>query len=296
MPIGPESLFHYMYRERSAYERYADLQCRFPSSDCPEFKRFIDTEGVLFYREIQEVGVPFPYWQDMVTVGGETDLREFLKIGHDCYQVIFPEVASLASGGRVLDFGVGCGRTMRFFYRHCRDFELHGCDVDSSSINHLREEVPFIKAVVSKNNPPLPYGEGFFDYVYCISVFTHFTQLAFREWIAELCRVLKAGGKLSLTLHGPHAFELVDGDSERRHNLTVNEADFQIARSHFASEGFVFANQGVGSSDIDQERYGINFITPETFARLVQPHFDLISYEPGRISNWQDLAVLSKKA
>jgi hypothetical protein len=76
----------------------------------------------------------------------------------------------------------------------------------------------------------------------------------------------------------------------------VNEADFQISRAGFTTEGFVFARQGVGSSDIDQERYGINFITPETFARLMHPHFDLISYEPGRISNWQDLAVLRKKA
>jgi ubiquinone/menaquinone biosynthesis C-methylase UbiE len=296
MQIGSESLAHYRARGISVYNRYPEMKQRFPSADCPEFERFIDTEGVLYYQELQEVAVPFPKWQDMATVGGETDLRQFLKIGYDCYLSILPPLKSLADGARLLDFGVGCGRTIRFFYRQCDQYELHGCDVDASSISYLKDRVPFIKAIATSNRPPLPYSANYFDAVYCISVFTHFTAVAFSEWLLEICRVLKPHATLALTLHGEHSFDLVERNPQHRKSIRIDEASYQQSRGCMASEGFVFAHQYVGSADIDEDRYGINFISMDMFVRATRSWFDLVSYEPERIGGWQDLAVLRKRS
>ncbi len=38
--------------------------------------------------------------------------------------------------------------------------------------------------------------------IYALSVFTHFTVAAATHWISEMCRVLKPGGVLMMSLHG----------------------------------------------------------------------------------------------
>ena len=70
-------LYHYIVRIDSLWKRSASLQKTYARPDDPEFGKYIDTEAILYYRELQDCGVSFPSWQDMLTVGGETDLRLF---------------------------------------------------------------------------------------------------------------------------------------------------------------------------------------------------------------------------
>src|SRR5262249_45228098 len=152
------------------YDRSPDLQKKFGDPSSKEFARYVDTEAILSIRELQEVGIPFPPWEEMLTVCGETDLTKFLACGYSCFDSVRPYL-DLSGGKRVLDFGVGCARTMRFFFRESLGAECYGCDVDSKAIAYLEDSVPFINALVSGNKPPLPYGNEFFDYIYSISVF-----------------------------------------------------------------------------------------------------------------------------
>jgi SAM-dependent methyltransferase len=193
MRIDETSLFHYVAREQSLFQRTQEFRELYPSWDSRMFQKYVDTTGILFFREMQEVGVPFPSWKDMLTVGGETDLRLFLGVGYACYEKLLPHLPPPVGKPAILDFGIGCGRTMRFFYRQCADYDFHGCDVDTSAIRYLQDEVQFVKAAVSTHDPPLPYETGAFDFIYCISVFTHFTQEAFISWMNEIQRILKPG-------------------------------------------------------------------------------------------------------
>lgn len=287
-----DKLRHNLIRQNSLYHRYG-LSEQYPSADSVEFSRYLDTEGILYYREMQETGVPFPPAECMLAVGGETDLRKFLRVGSQCYDVVRPWLPT-SQGASVLDFGVGCGRTVRFLYRHLNELEIHGCDVDHRSIDFLDREMGFLHARLTSNAPDLPYDNNQFDFIYCISVFTHFNIDLMKTWIAEVHRILKPGGKFLVSLHGETAFKIADSDFEFRATRGIDESAFLAARSLFSSTGFVFCPQKVLSDDIDTASYGINFVAPMWFTELINSYFEVVQYDNGAIGGWQDVAVLKK--
>jgi SAM-dependent methyltransferase len=286
-----EGLYHYIHRQQSLFYRYR-LSERFHVWHSPDFCRFVDCEAVLYYREIQESGVPFPDSSEMLTVGGETDLRLFLQNGYTCFDLVRPYLPT--SFTRILDFGAGCGRTARFLYRRLKDFEIHACDVDRPAIQFLNRYVPFLRAAISDPDPPLPYPDAHFGFIYSISVFTHFTLSAFQNWLAEIHRVLQPGCLFAMTLHGSKTLHAVSTDPGATAMLNIDEEGFAPAQSRFLKDGFAFSPQIVGSRDIDTDQYGINFIGLAKFKELLEPRFSLVDYIPGALQNWQDLAVIRK--
>jgi hypothetical protein len=50
--------------------------------------------------------------------------------------------------------------------------------------------------------PPLPYADSSFDFVYAFSVFTHLSTEVARLWLAELERTIRRGGFLWFSVHG----------------------------------------------------------------------------------------------
>jgi SAM-dependent methyltransferase len=267
----------------------------FSSPEDPAFRKYIDTEAILYIREIQEVGVPFPPWQEMVTVGGETDLRLFLSIGHACYESVNKFISSeLAFPIKVLDFGVGCARTMRFFYRETDKYDCYGCDVDRRAIDYINRYVPFINARTTNNLPPLPYQAGYFDIVYSISVFTHLENKSLNLWMKEMHRILKDKGSLELSLHGSRSFDIVVNEPQRRQLIGIDETEFESKKTSFDRDGFVWMRQPVGSADIDTSQFGISFISRDYLNQVISPYFTLIHYAEGELGGWQDLAVLHK--
>ena len=62
----------------------------------------------------------------------------------------------------------------------------------------------------------LPYAAGFFDAVYCLSVFTHLDERMMGAWLGELKRVLKPGGILLFTVHGERAAAGLDKRSAEK--------------------------------------------------------------------------------
>ena len=285
----------YLIRSANLYSRDVSLQQRFSSPEDPAFQKFIDTEAILNFREIQEAGLPFPPWQEMLTVGGETDLRLFLSIGYACYESIRKYIpADLDFPIEVLDFGVGCARTMRFFYRESDKFICHGCDVDRRAIDYLSRSIPFIRAKATNNLPPLPYGTGYFDLVYSISVFTHLEFNTVKLWLKEMHRILKVNGVLELSLHGPRSYGIVLNEPQRRRLIGIDDREFESKKMLFDNEGFVWMKQPVGSTDIDTSQFGISFISRECFERIISPYFTLVDYAEGELGGWQDLAILRK--
>jgi SAM-dependent methyltransferase len=59
-----------------------------------------------------------------------------------------------------------------------------------------------MEARTTELQPPLPYPDGAFDFVYAFSVFTHLSVELADRWMAELRRVVKPGGLVWFTIHG----------------------------------------------------------------------------------------------
>jgi SAM-dependent methyltransferase len=138
-------------------------------------------------------------------------VKDFLKIGEGCAQHIGQRLFDgFSQGQRVLDFGCGCGRTIRWLLRDHGGVEFHGADVDADAIEWCKAHLQGAQFLTTAPEPPLPYPDAHFDAIYCLSVFTHLDEAMQDLWLAELSRLLKPGGVLLLSVHGVAAAKQLD--------------------------------------------------------------------------------------
>jgi SAM-dependent methyltransferase len=127
----------------------------------------------------------------------------FDQVGRDAHADI---VAALPrgwtwNGKRILDFGCGSGRVLRWFVPYIDEgVELMGCDIHAPSIAWLSAQYPRVRIYVNEAEPPLPEPDASFDLVYCSSVFSHLMDWA--PWLLEIRRLLRPGGLLVSSVLG----------------------------------------------------------------------------------------------
>lgn len=142
-----------------------------------------------------------PLWW-MHDMYAHTSYRHYAESGanHAGQIAALIERHSGLSGLDVAEWGCGLGRLVRAMPGH---FRMTGFDYNPAAIDWCRNHVPDATFALNGLMPPLPAAEGAFDGLYCISVFTHLSESAHRAWAGELARVLKPGGILLASFHGP---------------------------------------------------------------------------------------------
>jgi SAM-dependent methyltransferase len=116
------------------------------------------------------------------------------------------------AGRRTLDFGCGSGRVLRQFAREAAEAEFWGCDIDRPSIDWLQENLePPFHFFATDVEAALPSEDGYFDLIYAISVYTHFTD-NWAGWMVEHHRALKDGGLLLVSFLGEGMHESLTGE------------------------------------------------------------------------------------
>ena len=188
-----------------------------------------------------EIPVPPPLLRVRVT-GGWAELGIWLATGATDAELIRAMVsrngAPLEEMEAFLDFGCGCGRVSRH-WAGMRGPVPHGADVSRPAVRWCRRNLHFMQATRCDPEPPLRYDDGYFDFVYALSVFTHLTEASGGRWLPELVRILKPGGLLLFTVHGERfAHELDETDAEQFHQGELVVAERPAAQSgsnYFAS-------------------------------------------------------------
>lgn len=121
-------------------------------------------------------------------------------------------IATFLKTGRILEFGCGPGRIIRHMPGLIPKASFYGSDYNRESIAWCAAEIKGVKFTANELAPPLPFGDGHFDSIYAISVFTHLSEAMHHAWARELHRVLKPGGVLLCTLHGDASREWLMDD------------------------------------------------------------------------------------
>jgi SAM-dependent methyltransferase len=104
----------------------------------------------------------------------------------------------------ICEWGCGPARIMRHLRTidPSRRMHLFGTDYNPVSINWCQQAIAGVEFRLNGLAPPLPFDECAFDWLYCVSVFTHLSEEMHHQWLRELFRVVRMGGIVLLTTHG----------------------------------------------------------------------------------------------
>ena len=94
------------------------------------------------------------------------------------------------SGKRVLDAGCGKGRFTRVLKDRYPEARMHAMDLAESMLGYAGKDLERCAGSLTQ----LPYAPESFDFVYATESLEHAVQI--EEAVAEVCRVLKPGGRI----------------------------------------------------------------------------------------------------
>lgn len=232
----------------------------------------------------------YPPPELMQAVSGLTEQAHFAQHGAAIYQALHKaSEGALASCLNILDFGCGCGRLARMF----KGFpgRLTGCDIDGRLVDWINVGLPYMNAVQTYPNKPLPFDDKSFDCVISISVFTHLNEQSQDLYLAELARVTRPGGLLLLTVHGARAMQRAKTEKTIFDMLCVPQEGLDAAAAGMEAGRHNFIVQEQGHLTTDEYKYGITF-TPAAYVQAHWgKHFQIERIVDGAIHDFQGIVV-----
>jgi SAM-dependent methyltransferase len=189
-----------------------------------------------------------------------------------------------------LDFGCSSGRVVRVLAAAFPDLAWHGREPNARAIAWARDHLPNIDFQVSPENPPLDFDAAQLDFVFAISIWSHFAEAAALRWFQEMRRVIRPSGHLLLTTHGYHSVRFLSA-----HQLRAPE---WLAEAHEGLDrrGYWFYDEfrGRGDEGIENPEWGTCFFSLEWLCAKLTPDWQLVHYAVGRALGNQDLIVLRR--
>ncbi|NEO53677.1 MAG: methyltransferase [Okeania sp. SIO3B5] len=188
----------------------------------------------------------------------------------------------------ILDFGCGVGRyLMAFKPELLPNQKLFGCDVFPECAQWCEENIKF--ATVKQNNiqPPLPFENNQFDLVNAVSVFTHLRLDLQHLWAWDIYRVLRPGGILFMTLHGPQFFPIV-------YDIFRTGNTHQAEMYSIGEEGLFLYLDHQGEADGQGQHTVAALHTPAAYQKIFSMFKHIQRFPQSNMANGQDLYILQK--
>jgi len=173
----------------------------------------------------------------------------------------------LTRDSRILDFGCGWGRMIRFFLKDIVADNLYGIDVNSEMIDICLNTVRLGNYSTGKPEPPTEFDNNSFDVVYAYSVFSHLSESVHIKWVKELSRILKPGGMLIVTTQARRFIELCRSLRGQNHEFDWYKAlansflDTDAAFADYDNGKFLYSATGGGPA-LPASFYGEAIISP----------------------------------
>jgi len=232
------------------------------------------------------------------TVGG----GDFHKIGQH-FRQHFIQLGGLQPQHKVLDVGCGTGRMAVPLTSYLNaQGEYWGFDITSAGITwcqtHISPRFPNfhfqqVDVYNSFYNPTgtiqpqdyaFPFADGTFDFIFLTSIFTHLLPAAMANYLAEVARTLKPGGRCFITyfLRNPEAIAL----------MTAGHSKFQFDH---AIDNYCWA--------ADPTNLEAAVAYDEAYVRQLYPANGLMLFNPIHYGSWcgrqstpsfQDIAIATR--
>jgi len=154
---------------------------------------------------------------------------DYKQIGEEFFRH-FIDIGGLRPHERVLDVGCGTGRIARPLMGYLKNGSYDGIDIAASSIKWCQKTFtrPYpnfhfhFADIYNKMYNPIgthqaseyrfPFENSYFDFVFLTSVFTHMFPQDMENYLTEVARVLKPGGRCFITyfLLNPDSLKLIE--------------------------------------------------------------------------------------
>lgn len=249
-------------------------------------------------------GLRFPGFPDpdlqrsMVGIDGEGALRQVIGLYLLVHQHCAERGPRFTHQTRVLDFGCGFGRLLRFFMKDAAPGNLVGTDVDDGFISICRELFQGGTFDINKPFPPLSYADASFDIIYAYSVFSHLAEDAHRQWLKEFRRILRPGGLAFLTVRQKpfleHCAFLRTLPEIGAYDKVISDffGDREVMMSRYMAGEFLYSPSGGGDMRTS-DFYGDAVISTQYIKENWSEHFTVLDVmdDPNRLE--QSVAVLA---
>jgi len=108
------------------------------------------------------------------------------------------------TNAKICEWGCGPARLIRHFGAILNDssINIYGTDYNKKTIEWCKKNIPDVTFQENNLRPPLNFLDNTFDFLYCISVFTHLSKELQLEWLEECFRVLRSDGIFLMSVHG----------------------------------------------------------------------------------------------
>jgi SAM-dependent methyltransferase len=216
---------------------------------------------------------------------------------------LFVTPGGLRGEDHVLDVGCGIGRIASALTRYLnKDATYHGFDIVKEEIEWCTQSIsqrfPIFsfswadirnahynpQGTIAASEYQFPFPDGYFDFVYLTSVFTHMLPPDLEHYLSEISRVLRPGGRLFLTCF------LINDTSLRR----ISEKRSFLGFQKTSSEAWVM--------DVGDPEAAVAY--PEEYLREQIGSARISTREPIRYGAWsggrrylsfQDIVVAEKE-
>ncbi|WP_196189310.1 bifunctional 2-polyprenyl-6-hydroxyphenol methylase/3-demethylubiquinol 3-O-methyltransferase UbiG [Conexibacter sp. W3-3-2] len=198
---------------------------------------------------------------------------------------------TIPDGGTVLDFGCSSGRVLRAIAAARDDVRCLGCDPNRPAIEWAQKHLPMAEFFVSPQRPPLDLAYGELDFVYAVSIWSHFNRAPALDWLAEMHRLIRPDGRLVLTTHGLTSIAKTRSVDELSEG-SATEATAELVRSgfHFID---VFGDEG--DWGVRDPEWGNAYFTLDWLSEHMTPGWSIRLFRPGGLDGNQDLIVLGRE-
>lgn len=193
---------------------------------------------------------------------------------------------------RVLDFGCGPGRVVRYFRDLTPELHIMGVDTDQEAIEWAGRHLPWAEFRPVRSLPPIAMPEHSFDLILSHSVMTHMPEHVQDVWLSELSRVMRPDALALLTVNGEHAVCHLEKEWRKV------GADPTSLRETFDSAGLLY----IADDSWNDEKFRPHF--PDYYhsafhsASYVQRHwgrfFSVKAILFRAALDWQDIVVLGQ--
>jgi SAM-dependent methyltransferase len=229
-------------------------------------------------------------------VSGSVDENWFIESGSrtidDWTRALAAVQVGFETAGSILDFGCGCGRTLSHLKARLAPWQrLIGADVDKDAIEWLTQNLPGAEAVLLSKVGPSSLQDCSIDLVVSQSVFTHLPEDVQDIWLSELHRIIKPGGTLLTSIHGPKV-------AKGYYDIMLSIGD-NVGADRFLREydrfGFSYFMRKTPAEESLPNYYGTTFHNIKYIEdNWLSTKFELMAYLPLASLCHQDIVVLKR--